>query len=76
MDPWELLQAIRKENEELKAHNEKIQHDYDMACIELQNLRITQDGPPGLDETKEEGLVSEEAARKRLERMCKKNSQG
>ena len=77
-DPWEKLEAVLKENEKLKNANQKIQQEYDMVCIELQNLRVTQDGPGELEnhDADKTGLPSDEATRKRLERLCKKNAQG
>ncbi len=78
VDPWEKLEAVLKENDKLRNANQKIQHDYDLACIELHNLKITLDGPGELEnhDADKTDLPSDEATRKRLERLCKKNAQG
>ena len=65
---------MQKENDMLRKEREALE-------MELRNLKITQDSgnipmdtqglPNGMAEP-----LSEEAARKRLERICKKNTQG
>ena len=84
-DPWERLVALERENEKLKAwyervrtENEKIQIENTELTAENHNLKLAsgliQAEPgekPGL-----ETELSDEASRKRLERICKRNSQG
>lgn len=55
---------------ELEKENESLKNEVHTLTVELQNLRISEVEPePQVD-------VTEEAARKRLERICKRNSQG
>ena len=74
-DPWAWLQALERENDMLKQEREALE-------MELRNLKIAQDSgdTPHIQEGQQandmDEPLSEEAARKRLERICKKNTQG
>lgn len=73
--------ALERENQQLKAENTKVQNENAQLSAELHNFRIsqleTQDPTAPQDPLAPQDVVlSDEAARKRLERFCKRNSQG
>lgn len=70
--------ALERENQHLKAQNAKVQNENAQLSAELHNFRISQleTLDPTAPTTPPEVILSDEAARKRLERVCKKNSQG
>ena len=84
-EPWERLAALEREHEKLKAsydqvksEKEKIQSEIDELTAENYNLKIA-NGLVQVDSGDKPGVepeLSEEATRKRLERICKRNSQG
>ena len=70
---------LTSENKVLKQEKLALEHQVAQLSLELSNLKLTQPGEhevsqqPQAPDTEE---ISEEAARKRLERLCKRNSQG
>lgn len=70
-DPWQQLATLKLENEKLKQENATLN-------AELNNYKIGQEveGNLGGEPPAPEPEISDEALRKRLERICKKNSQG
>ena len=66
---------LELENKSLKDANKALEIEVNSLAMELHNMRISQDAdnekPP-----EPEHELSEEAARKRLERICKRNTQG
>ena len=85
-EPWERLAALERDHERLRAsydqvksEKERIQSENDELTAENYNLKIA-NGLVQVDSGDKQSVVepelSEEATRKRLERICKRNSQG
>ena len=75
LDPWDRLRQLQAENQALKSEKQALEHQLSQLNSEMQNMKISCEGPENSKDQPQEEL-SEEAARKRLERLCKRNSQG
>lgn len=76
-DALDRIAALENENLNLKSQKEALENELCQVTTELQNLKISQTTPDDLNKIDHPEMeVSEEAARKRLERACKRNSQG
>ena len=71
------VRILEEENQTLKKEKESLEYQLSQVTTEMQNMRISCDGPDmSVDAEKHQEDISEEAIRKRLERLCKRNSQG
>ncbi len=71
------IATLENENLNLKHEKAALENELCQLTTELQNLKISQTSPDEPGKTDQPEMeVSEEAARKRLERACKRNSQG
>ena len=70
-DPASEIERLRAENADLKAMNQHLNRELEAARDGIVTPSPDKDG-----ENEEAGPITEEALRKRLERLCKKDRQG
>lgn len=70
------IEKLRKEVERLTLENESLSSQNGEMILEIQNLKALSTGGGELEEDPHEIGLTDEAQRKRLERICKKKSDG
>ena len=75
-DLREKLRMLELENQALKQEKHDLEYQLSQLNSEMQNMKITCEGANAPPDGQNQEEVSEEAVRKRLERLCKRNSQG